>query len=313
MDRVVNCIFITAIMWLIARVVPGIVSLLGISGLLISVIWLLMLFAGWYVANRISEGENPVCVKVNLLIFALLESGAFPRLINMVNALRYNSGRYAADVNGILYSDYPRMILITLVYVIAYYALCIVLAIKTDEDGYLEEENVEESAKSPVPQSVQVPQPVPQASATSPVQLSHLAPESPLMPPSPSIPASPVIEENHTPDEPKAVREEPPAPQPPVPTAQPVREAPPAPAPQRILQSRPARNSTDIFANIPDLLRTKYEEDRLYVEFPAGNIVMYKNVPEEKYQGLREASQKNKYLFNCIMGEHEAEQVKGVL
>ena len=87
----------------------------------------------------------------------------------------------------------------------------------------------------------------------------------------------------------------------------------PTQSPQAAPGQAPSQKTADLFDNIPDLLRTKYEEDQLYVEFPAGNIVMYKDVPEEKYLALCEAPKKSRYLFEHIMGEHEAEQVKGIL
>lgn len=131
--KIFMCVLITLVIWIIARLIPGIVEVL------LPEIFVLKLFAmivmlpvGWFAAKAVSHGKFDKCIRVNLYVFIFIEaSGMISLLTYLLRDISILTERYTYGPNGIEYTDYPSLFAISILFEVAYIAFCVYLANKT--------------------------------------------------------------------------------------------------------------------------------------------------------------------------------------
>lgn len=146
MKRFFKCFSITTVIWIVSRLIPAFISAIDpASSILRMAAFTLLLPLGWLAANAISNGKHPVCVRVNLYIFAFLEGNGIFSVLSMLMELSYSTGRYSTNVYGVDYDLYPLLIISALAFIAVYIGLCLYLAKATNripEKEIVKKENV---------------------------------------------------------------------------------------------------------------------------------------------------------------------------
>ena len=132
-SSVIKAIWITVVIWLIARFVPGLIgTLVPDAPYLLIVSFILMLLLGWFVARKIAKNGHCRCIKSNLYIFTAIEViGLFSAVTYLLHGLKEMNGYYHTDIYGVHYSEYPIIYGKVIVFQLIYIALCLFLAKKT--------------------------------------------------------------------------------------------------------------------------------------------------------------------------------------
>jgi hypothetical protein len=134
--KLLRRLWITIAFWGIARLIPAIIGAFLPNFLVLSVIcFCAFLPLGWRSADKISAGEHPTTIRLNLGFFIFLE------LSNIASALMalmdYSSG-YGSFAPG-----YIATIILLLVGSVAYIILCSILISKTKDNEKLAEDESE--------------------------------------------------------------------------------------------------------------------------------------------------------------------------
>lgn len=132
--NIFGCIWITIVIWGVARFVPAFVSDLDPNSAFLKMFaFIVMLPIGWLITKAISKGKHCKCIRANLYIFAFIEArGIFTAITYLMQNLAFSTGRYTTDVNGIAYANYPMIFGNLILLEIVYIALCIYFARKTE-------------------------------------------------------------------------------------------------------------------------------------------------------------------------------------
>ena len=128
-----GCVGISALFWLLSRIMPSIIGALAPNTILLrAVAMLAMLPAGWAAVKALSKSNFAGCIRANLYVFAFLEGiGALEALTYVITNLSYSTGLYYYDINGVAYSDYVSYFGGLLLYEIIYVIFCVCLAKNT--------------------------------------------------------------------------------------------------------------------------------------------------------------------------------------
>lgn len=124
---------ITAVMIGTARVLPAYIQSIypGAAGINLLLLYILLL-VGWFAARAISGDRYNGCIRVNLyLIFAIEVFNLSMTVLPMIRNISTKTGIYSTDPNGIAYSDYPFILIATIISEAAYLAICVYLVKKT--------------------------------------------------------------------------------------------------------------------------------------------------------------------------------------
>jgi len=125
MRKFLKCFLITVVLWWMVRFLPAGIAVFIPTGIVLPLlVSLFSLSVGWLAANAISRGRHPLCIRVNLTIFATLEFSSLPGILSKILELSRSTGRYQYDIYGVPYSEYPARIAISLCYMAAYIGLC---------------------------------------------------------------------------------------------------------------------------------------------------------------------------------------------
>lgn len=132
--KIFGYVGVTALIWLLSRIVPSVIGALVPNAAILRLIaMLVMLPIGWAVAKSLSKGKFPGCIRTNLYIFMCLEGiGALEVISYIATSLMGSTGRYSYDPYGIAYSDYATYYGGILLYEIIYVILCICLVKRTE-------------------------------------------------------------------------------------------------------------------------------------------------------------------------------------
>lgn len=133
LKNVFGCIFTAVLIWVIARFIPGVVSvLLPEIAYAQMIAFIIFLPLGWMASKSLSKGNHNTCIRVNLYIFAIIEvSGLFTAVTYLMQSLSLSTGRYSTDAYGVPYSEYIKIYGTVLIFQIIYIVICFVLAKKT--------------------------------------------------------------------------------------------------------------------------------------------------------------------------------------
>lgn len=124
--KILHCTLITAAIWLIARVLPGFAP--GVDALFKLFLLAIMLPVGWWIACVISNGKFASCIRINLLLFGIIEGCGFLNILfYLYRNLSGYTGQFTMDPYGISYSDYPATFGIPILYGIVYLVACCLL------------------------------------------------------------------------------------------------------------------------------------------------------------------------------------------
>lgn len=181
--KVLSCTGTTVLLWGLARFVPALCLELSLVGSLGAVfLFLICLPIGWSVSQAVSKRRHPLCIRINLYIFASLEAlGLLPTLLYLISDHIYSTGRYSSNSLGVPYSDYLTVYILPLILQVIYIALCCFLARITSA-------GVPMSSGDPLPLSEEDVPPEPPCPEPSP---ESEPPQSPSQVSAPSISSSP--------------------------------------------------------------------------------------------------------------------------
>lgn len=126
------CIGLTLLLFL-TRFFPAVLNILFPDiAVLTLFLYLGLLYIGWLIAENISKGKHPKCIKAILYIFAILEvSGVIDAVSKLFIEMPTYSDQFYYDIYGVAYSEYPVIYGTVLLFGVAYIVLCLTLAKKT--------------------------------------------------------------------------------------------------------------------------------------------------------------------------------------
>lgn len=142
-------VLITAVMIGTARVLPEYIQAIypGAVGINLLLLYILLL-AGWFAARAISGDRYNGCIRVNLYLICAIEVfNLSMTVLPMIRNISTKTGIYSTDPNGIAYSDYPFILIATIVSEAAYLAICVYLAKKTGSNEEKQEAKKEETVE----------------------------------------------------------------------------------------------------------------------------------------------------------------------
>lgn len=132
-QKIFGYVLVTASIWGIARFVPAFFRAAYPNSVIINILALYVaLPIGWTAAKSISKGRFSGCIRGNLYVLCIIEViGLFSTILPMLQRFAFATGISSTDINGIAYSDYPFILIATIISEVVYIAFCTYLIKKT--------------------------------------------------------------------------------------------------------------------------------------------------------------------------------------